>query len=282
MISLLRREKDYLMSYWDASIFCNKLKDSMNQIVKVVEKYNAMNEKRIIEALNTANTSFKKFYETVNTLSKIDYSALTVSISYSMEKIAELLKIYYERDSVKAVSEKNEPCVVDEIETIISEMPIDENAKDDIFSSKEFKELKAKVPWTRDQKLVLISILFGVIGFMISTIISLTNNSCETINNNVNINVNINNNCPNNESQIKKLENTTEKLEKILQLISEDIDESDDDSCSIHGDYEYSLIPESTLSEHQSNSDSSPLDNQSEELSPENITESTTTFPLYH
>lgn len=246
------------MSYWDVSIFYNKLKDSMNQISKVVETYNAMNEKRIIEALNNANTLFEKLYETVNNLSEIDYSAITVSISNSMEKIAELLKMYYERDS-----EKNEPCVVDEIETIISEMPIDENAKDDIISSEEFKVLKAQKPWTRDQKINFASLIVAIIAIVYPTIISLITNSCETINNNVNINVNINNNYSNNENQIKQLENTTEKLEKILQLISEDIDEIDDDSCSIHDD-DYSLISESTLSEHQSNSDSSLLDSKTE------------------
>ncbi len=249
------------MSYFDVSIFCDKLRDSMNQIYEVVETYNTINEKKIIEALNTANTSFKKLCETVNTLSKIDYSAITASISTSMEKIAELLKVYYESDSVKAVSEKDESCVVDEIETIISGMPIDTNAKDDIISSKEFKELKVNEPWTRDQKINFVMLIVTIIGVIISTITSLTNNSCETINNNVNIN--INNNYPNNENQIKQLENTTEELEKILQLILEDIDESDDDRCSIHDD-EYSLISESTLLEHQSNSDSFPLDSESE------------------
>lgn len=177
------------MSYLDTSIFYNKLKDSMNQIHKVVEKYNDMNEKKIIEALNRTSTSFEKLYETANTLPKIDYSALTVSISNSMEKITELLKIYYEKDSVKVFSEENEPRIVDEIETIISEMPIDEKAKNDIISSKEFKEMKVKKPWTREQKISFATLIFAIIKFLIS---SLSNNSCEIINNNININVNIN------------------------------------------------------------------------------------------
>lgn len=157
----------------------------------------------------------------------------------------------------KAIEQSLNPqqdIVYNAVETIISEIPVDEETKNKIITSKEFTELKKKEPWTRDQKLCLISIIIMFLSLFSDWIFSFKNNNEKSVNN-VTINVNANNYADN--EQVEKLENAQEQLEKILKKIVESFenDEMEDDSNSYSADSEEASEP------HQPQSPETPTEN---------------------
>ncbi len=201
------------------------MKNTMNLIFKAIEKLNSTNFKSIYSIIES-------YY---NVLSKIDYSATYNSISKTINKISLLMEKYCLEDSTQKEIDENIP---DEIEEVINEMPIDETIKKDIVSSKEFKVLKKKEPWTKADKIAVIGLIITTLFNLYNILSSSENSVSVSTTNSIIVNVNTYNETEN--EHIEQLENAQNQLEELLESLLEtiQIDETDDISNSSDSDYD--------------------------------------------
>lgn len=176
-----------------------------------------------------------------NIFSNLDISKqLSASIGVMKQTISQFSDIIPdENSSTSSNSESNDVSNVQDdicnnIENLISEVPIDPKAKEDIISSNEIRSLRTTNPWTREQKLQLIALILSILTFLLSIISKSSDDSENEYNTTVNIT--INNNSEKDE-QIKELHNIQDKMQNILETIveSENEEESstaDDESLS--------------------------------------------------
>lgn len=176
-----------------------------------------------------------------NIFSNLDISKqLSASIGVMKQTISQFSDIIpYENSSTSSNSESNDVSNVQDdicnnIENLISEVPIDPKAKENIISSNEIRSLRTTNPWTREQKLQLIALLVSILAFL-SNIISKSSDDSEN-EYNTTVNITINNNSEKDE-QLKELHNIQDKMQNILETIakSESEEESstaDDESLS--------------------------------------------------
>lgn len=176
-----------------------------------------------------------------NIFSNLDISKqLSASIGVMKQTISQFSDIIPdENSSTSSNSESNDVSNVQDdicnnIENLISEVPIDPKAKEDIISSNEIRSLRTTNPWTREQKFQLITLILSILTFLLSIISKSSDDSENEYNTTVNIT--INNNSEKDE-QIKELHNIQDKMQNILETIAESENEeesstADDESLS--------------------------------------------------
>ena len=176
-----------------------------------------------------------------NIFSNLDISKqLSASIGVMKQTISQFSDIIPdENSSTSSNSESNDVSNVQDdicnnIENLISEVPIDPKAKEDIISSNERRSLRTTNPWTREQKFQLITLILSILTFLLSIISKSSDDSENEYNTTVNIT--INNNSEKDE-QIKELHNIQDKMQNILETIAESENEeesstADDESLS--------------------------------------------------
>lgn len=176
-----------------------------------------------------------------NIFSNLDISKqLSASIVVMKQTISQFSDIIPdENSSTSSNSESNDVSNVQDdicnnIENLISEVPIDPKAKEDIISSNEIRSLRTTNPWTREQKFQLITLILSILTFLLSIISKSSDDSENEYNTTVNIA--INNNSEKDE-QIKELHNIQDKMQNILETIAESENEeesstADDESLS--------------------------------------------------
>ena len=176
-----------------------------------------------------------------NIFSNLDISKqLSASIGVMKQTISQFSDIIPdENSSTSSNSESNDVSNVQDdicnnIENLISEVPIDPKAKEDIISSNEIRSLRTTNPWTREQKFQLITLILSILTFLLSIISKSSDDSENEYNTTVNIA--INNNSEKDE-QIKELHNIQDKMQNILETIAESENEeesstADDESLS--------------------------------------------------
>lgn len=176
-----------------------------------------------------------------NIFSNLDISKqLSASIGVMKQTISQFSDIIPdENSSTSSNSESNDVSNVQDdicnnIENLISEVPIDPKAKEDIISSNEIRSLRTTNPWTREQKFQLITLILSILTFLLSIISKSSDDSENKYNTTVNIA--INNNSEKDE-QIKELHNIQDKMQNILETIAESENEeesstADDESLS--------------------------------------------------
>lgn len=176
-----------------------------------------------------------------NIFSNLDISKqLSASIGVMKQTISQFSDIIPdENSSTSSNSESNDVSNVQDdicnnIENLISEVPIDPKAKEDIISSNEIRSLRTTNPWTREQKLQLITLILSILTFLLNII----SKSCDDSGNeyNTTVNITINNNSEKDE-QLKELHNIQDKMQNILETIAESENEeesstADDESLS--------------------------------------------------
>lgn len=176
-----------------------------------------------------------------NIFSNLDISKqLSASIGVMKQTISQFSDIIPdENSSTSSNSESNDVSNVQDdicnnIENLISEVPIDPKVKEDIISSNEIRSLRTTNPWTREQKFQLITLILSILTFLLSIISKSSDDSENEYNTTVNIT--INNNSEKDE-QIKELHNIQDKMQNILETIAESENEeesstADDESLS--------------------------------------------------
>lgn len=176
-----------------------------------------------------------------NIFSNLDISKqLSASIGVMKQTISQFSDIIPdENSSTSSNSESNDVSNVQDdicnnIENLISEVPIGPKAKEDIISSNEIRSLRTTNPWTREQKFQLITLILSILTFLLSIISKSSDDSENEYNTTVNIA--INNNSEKDE-QIKELHNIQDKMQNILETIAESENEeesstADDESLS--------------------------------------------------
>lgn len=176
-----------------------------------------------------------------NIFSNLDISKqLSASIGVMKQTISQFSDIIPdENSSTSSNSESNDVSNVQDdicnnIENLISEVPIDPKAKEDIISSNEIRSLRTTNPWTREQKLQLITLILSILTFLLNIISKSSDDSGNEYNTTVNIT--INNNSEKDE-QLKELHNIQDKMQNILKTIAESENEeesstADDESLS--------------------------------------------------
>ena len=176
-----------------------------------------------------------------NIFSNLDISKqLSASIGVMKQTISQFSDIIPdENSSTSSNGESNDVSNVQDdicnnIENLISEVPIDPKAKEDIISSNEIRSLRTTNPWTREQKFQLITLILSILTFLLSIISKSSDDSENEYNTTVNIT--INNNSEKDE-QIKELHNIQDKMQNILETIAESENEeesstADDESLS--------------------------------------------------
>ena len=176
-----------------------------------------------------------------NIFSNLDISKqLSASIGVMKQTISQFSDIIPdENSSTSSNSESNDVSNVQDdicnnIENLISEVPIDPKAKEDIISSNVIRSLRTTNPWTREQKFQLITLILSILTFLLSIISKSSDDSENEYNTTVNIT--INNNSEKDE-QIKELHNIQDKMQNILETIAESENEeesstADDESLS--------------------------------------------------
>ena len=112
-----------------------------------------------------------------NIFSNLDISKqLSASIGVMKQTISQFSDIIPdENSSTSSNSESNDVSNVQDdicnnIENLISEVPIDPKAKEDIISSNEIRSLRTTNPWTREQKFQLITLILSILTFLLSII----------------------------------------------------------------------------------------------------------------
>lgn len=176
-----------------------------------------------------------------NIFSNLDISKqLSASIGVMKQTISQFSDIIPdENSSTSSNSESNDVSNVQDdicnnIENLISEVPIGPKAKEDIISSNEIRSLRTTNPWTREQKLQLITLILSILTFLLNIISKSSDDSGNEYNTTVNIT--INNNSEKDE-QLKELHNIQDKMQNILKTIAESENEeesstADDESLS--------------------------------------------------
>ena len=129
-----------------------------------------------------------------NIFSNLDISKqLSASIGVMKQTISQFSDIIPdENSSTSSNSESNDVSNVQDdicnnIENLISEVPIDPKAKEDIISSNEIRSLRTTNPWTREQKFQLITLILSILTFLLSIISKSSDDSENEYNTTVNI-----------------------------------------------------------------------------------------------
>lgn len=161
---------------------------------------------------------------------------ISASLSNSLENLMNVCKELSTIHSDSNTEDKSDK-ISEEIQTIVSELPIDDTAKEEIVSSEEYQSLKKKEPWTKELKIKLVATI--VIPLIIPLIAGLTeyiinkSNPKEPTNeityNNLTINVDTNSE---DDFEIRQALESKKYLEGILFSLLEIVDEKDDNTTN--------------------------------------------------
>lgn len=217
--------------------------DSLKAIQEAANRILELQNEQLQDVVKNAIAPMQSMLDEAarNIFSNLDISKqLSASIGVMKQTISQFSDIIPdENSSTSSNSESNDVSNVQDdicnnIENLISEVPIDPKAKEDIISSNEIRSLRTTNPWTREQKFQLITLILSILTFLLSIISKSSDDSENEYNTTVNIA--INNNSEKDE-QIKELHNIQDKMQNILETIAESENEeesstADDESLS--------------------------------------------------
>ena len=181
----------------------------------------AINHEEVKKMLDTSTKEMEAAF--IKIYSRVDLTQITKSLSLAIDNLSS------QTDGSQTIS--NQEKVIEATESIINNAVADESEKKSIYSASNLDSLKTPKPWTRSQKIQLVSVLASII-LPILTIILNNSNKGDTYNN-YEISINVDN-----DNRINEIEDSKKTIEKYIYDILSSLSAETSDSVNSEKDLE--------------------------------------------